>query len=436
MPQHSLPRKSKSFEMRTALRTVLTSLGAGTLALVQVAGASAQANEKMVHIFGTASSGYALGGYNPYGGVILDSAGNLYGTAAYGGSHGYGMVFEMLKGANGQWTEKALFNFGDVADDGAYAPLAGLVFDRAGNLFGTTLGGGGSADQYGTVFELSPTASGKWTFKIVHVFGGTDGQQPRSPLTMDSAGDLYGTTSENGLYGKGTVFKLTRGAGGVWTEETVYSFGAVSGDGGYSFEPVAIDSSGNIWGTSQQLGAYGFGAIYEISPNSSGGWTETIVHSFAGGTDGAYPECGFIFDAAGNLYGTTTYGGSSSHGIIFELSPAVGGGWTMTTLYNFDGTDGYDAMGNLAFGPDGTLYGTTWSGGAYGQGNVFALKPSVGGTWSAKNLHSFQGGQGGCDPWSGVALDSAGNLYGTTLYCGIGQGFNGVGTVFEIVPQR
>jgi uncharacterized repeat protein (TIGR03803 family) len=416
---------------RKALRPVLiVILSVGLLACMLATRALAQGTEKIVHVFGLSSN---VGGVNPYGGVVLDSAGNLYGTTNYGGAKGFGMVFEMSRGDNGQWIEKGIDNFGEIGDDEAYGPIGGLVFDQVGNLYGTTIGGGTNGEG-GTLFELSPAANGKWISRTLYAFGnGMDGKDPRSTLIFDAAGNLYGTTVSGGTYGEGTVFRLSRVSGGDWQESVLYSFGTTSADAGQPNQPVAIDALGNIWGTTQEMGAYDLGAIYELSPNSSGGWTETIIHDFAGGADGAYPQCGLIFDASGNLYGTVGNGGANGNGYVFELSPSDGG-WTMTTLHNFDGVDGFGAIGNLVFGPSGILYGVTWQGGSFGDGNVYALRPTADGTWREENLHSFHGGPQGCEPDAGVALDSAGNLYGTTLYCGSGQGVDGSGVVFEIVP--
>jgi len=416
-----------------ARRILVTLLAGGLLTFLVVTQARAQNNEEIVHIFGT---GGGIDGADPYGGVVLDSAGNLYGTANYGGSHHLGLVWKMSRGANGQWSETPIYNFGDANDDGSYGPLSGLVFDQVGNLYGTTIGGGQPSGQAGTVFELSPGATGKWLYKHIHSFGGVEGQQPRSAVIFDSVGNLYGNTSENGLYNEGTVFKLARGSGGVWQEETLYSFGANPGDATGANQSVVIDSSGNIWGTIYVGGAYGLGAIYELTPNSIGGWTETIIHSFAGGSDGAYPQCTLTFDANGNLYGTVGYEGPSGDGYVYELSPASGGGWTMTMIYDLAGVEGRGAYGKLTFDTAGNLYGATLDGGAYGEGNVFVLKRAPGGTWTGKNLHSLRGGVQGCEVDGGVSLDSAGNLYGTTLYCGNGEGVYGSGMVFEIIPAH
>lgn len=414
-----------------------TAILGSLLVLISCAWVQAQNSETIVHIFATHAVG-GIGGVDPWGGVVIDASGNLYGTTNYGGKGNEGVVYEMSRGTAGQWVEKVIYYFGETSDEGEYGPLAGLVMDRQGNLYGTTIGGGGSSDQGGSVFELSPSASGKWIEKVLYAFGNVfgDALQPRSAVTLDSAGNIYGTTVEGGAYGKGAIFKLTRGEGGVWTESVLYSFGATTGDAGQPNQPLAIDSFGNLWGTTYEMGASGLGAIYELSPGQGGSYTEKVVYSFTGGADGGYPQCGFILDALGNLYGTTGSYGANNHGTVFELSPTTGGSWTLTTLYAFDNAEGDGANGNLLFDPTGNLYGVTWQGGSAGQGNVFRLSPSADGTWTVKTVHSFLGEQQGCQPDAGVVMDSAGNLYGTTLYCGSGQGVYGSGVVYEIVASR
>jgi uncharacterized repeat protein (TIGR03803 family) len=417
-----------------AMRNLLLAALGAFMLFMPASASAAQDAEVLVHVFGSDGSG--AGGVEPYGGVVLDSSGNAYGTASYGGAFGRGLVWEMYRGANGQWTEKRIYNFGEANGDDSYGPLAGLVFDHAGSLYGTTIGGGQPAGQAGTVFELSLDIDGEWIYKRIHTFGVAEGQQPRSAVVFDSAGNLYGNTSEGGAYNEGTIFKLIRGSDGTWLEQTLYSFGANSQDSGGAFQPVALDASGNIWGTLYTGGTYGLGAIFELSPNSSGDWIETIVYSFPGGTNGEYPQCGLIFDAKGNLYGTVSYGGSSDEGLVYELSPSGNGGWTTTTLYDVGNVEGFIPYGSLTFGKSGNLYGATWQGGPLEMGNIYALHLTPAGVWTGKNIHSLRGGLQGCRPDGPVAMDSAGNLYDTTLLCGEGQGTNGAGVVFEIATTQ
>ena len=229
----------------------------------------------------------------------------------------------------GTWgAEKKLHNFIRNGTDGIY-PSAGLIFDTDGNLYGTTYGGG---DYYrGTVFEMTPNGSGGWTEKKLHNFGnGTDGANPQDDLIFDAAGNLYGTTGEGGSNacggpGCGTAFELMSDGGGTWTEKRLHNFGNGT-DGVYPYGALIFDADGNLYGTTYGGGSnactgFGCGVAFEMTPNGSGGWTEKKLHNFGSGTDGANPSASLIFDAEGNLYGTTTYGGSHNGGTVFEITP-------------------------------------------------------------------------------------------------------------------
>jgi uncharacterized repeat protein (TIGR03803 family) len=313
------------------------------------------------------------------------------------------------------WMEKVLHNFNNNGTDGYY-PRASLISDAAGNLYGTTIYG--STYGWGTVFELTPTTGGGWTEQVLHSFGnGTDGGEPRASLIFDAAGNLYGTTYGGGIYchsigGCGTVFELTLTAGGNWTEAVLYNFGSFTDDG---YEPSAsliFDAAGNLYGTTQFGGIHGWGTVFELTPTTGGGWSEQVLLNF--GTGGAFPQAGLIFDAAGNLYGTTSEGGTNI-GTVFELTPNVGGGWTETVLHNFgSGTDGSYPYAGLIFDAAGNLYGTTQYGGTYnscsgGCGTVFELTPTAGGKWTEQVLLNFNG-TGGANPYAGLIFDAAGHL--------------------------
>ena len=374
-------------------------------------------NEKVLHDF----SNNGTDGFYPYGGLIFDAAGNLYGTTQVGGTYNNGTAFELTPTAGGGWTEQVLYSFGGGLYDG-------LIFDAAGNLYGTM--GGGGVGGYGTVFELTPTAGGGWSEEVLYSFGeGTDGGGPYAGVIFDKNGNLYGTTTKGGTYGWGTVFELTPAAGGGWTETVLHSFNNNGTDGYTPLAGLIFDAVGNLYGTTWHGGAYGYpgGTVFELTPTAGGGWTETVLHSF-NGTDGSNPYAGLIFDVAGNLYGTTSNGGDYGLGTVFELTPAAGGGWTEQVLHSFNGTDGNGPIAGLIFDKNGDLYGTTAGGGNYGHGTVFELTPTAGGGWAEQVLLSFEGSGGG-DPQSGLIFDAAGNLYGTTQ-----NGGAGVGTVFELSP--
>jgi len=275
-----------------------------------------------------------MDGANPKASLIWDAAGNLYGTTANGGVYRAGTVFEMTPRAEGGWTEKVLHNFGSNGDghsgvDGRY-PQVSLIWDAAGNLYGTTQWGGTHDDNgtcyqlgCGTVFELTPRQGAGWTEKVLHNFGsGMDGVHPWASLIWDAAGNLYGTTSEGGTHGPhgpGTVFELSPQSGGGWTEKVVHNFDG--DDGGDPFAGLIFDAAGNLYGTTEAGGDYYAGTVFELTPNGSGGWTEKVLHNFGSGMDGADPNASLIWDAAGNLYGTTTQGGTHGGGTVYEITP-------------------------------------------------------------------------------------------------------------------
>jgi uncharacterized repeat protein (TIGR03803 family) len=285
---------------------------------------------------------------------------------------------------NGKWKEKVLHGFGRGKD--GYKPTASLIFDPTGNLYGTTAGGGSVGLGLGTVFQLTPRTNGKWKEKVLHSFGnGTDGANPDAGLIIDAAGNLYGTTPTGGAYsGYGTVFQLAPGTQGRWKEKVLHSFGNGT-DGIMPDASVIIDAIGNLYGTTQLGGAYGNGTVFELNPKAGGGWTEKVLTSFNKSTDGTTPSAGLIFDAAGNLYGTAAYGGAYEfYGTVFRLASGTSGRWKETVLHSFtdNGTDGYYPYASLIFNAAGNLYGTTLEGGASGCaggyetcGTIFEITP-------------------------------------------------------------
>ena len=327
-------------------------------------------------------------------------------------------------------TESVLHNFNDNDKDG-YNPIAGLIFDASGNLYGTTKEGG--AFGLGTVFELTPKAGGGWTETVLHNFNGNgeDGAYPVASMILDASGNLYGTTLEYGVFGLGTVFELTPQTGGGWKEKVLLSFN--DHGGAYPAASLILDASGNLYGTTYEGGAFGVGTVFELTPKTGGGWKEKVLHDFNNnGKDGSYPEAGLIFDDTGNLYGTTYGGGAYNVGALFGLTPKASGGWAEKILHNFNdsGKDGAYPVAGLIVDTSGNLYGTTY-GGAFGLGTAFELTPNAGGGWKEKILHSFNdNGKGGNHPQASLVFDAAGNLYSTT-YDG---GAYGDGTVFEITP--
>ena len=414
---------------------LLTLATLATIVLATSLKASAQ-TEQVLHTFNSPGDGS-----QPFGGLIFDSAGNLYGTTSFGGAYTNGSVFELSPNGTGGFVYHLLYSFNPNLGDGAN-PYGALVFDNVGNLYGTTYGGGGG--NSGTVFELSPQAGGVWTETIVHSFKPQqgDGRYPLAGLMMGSKGFLYGTTSQGGSgttcgsSGCGTVFVLIPRSGGVWPEKIIHSFDGGTTDGA---SPVAniVLHSGKLYGTTQVGGAGGSvnsGTVFELAPNGSGSWTETILHSFTNaGSDGYNPDAAVVFDSAGNLYGTTNAGGANNYGTVFELSPNAGGNWTETVIHDFysiPGVDGiYPESAGLTFDASGNLYGTAAAGGANANGIVYKLTPGSGGGWTETVVFAFNGTDGN-QPVSGVTLDRINNIYGSTEYGGTNFG----GTAFKIVP--
>jgi uncharacterized repeat protein (TIGR03803 family) len=279
-----------------------------------------------------------------------------------------------------------------------------------------------------------------WTEAVLFRFGFGAGSLPTGDITFDAAGNIYGTTLSGGDYshcgglGCGTVYQLTL-SGGVWTENILHSF-TDGADGEYPNSGVVLDQVGNLYGTAPQDGSgQATGLVFKFVPSGSG-WTQSIVYHFQNGADGNHPWGGLIFDEAGNLYGTTTYGGSGNGGTVFQLSPS-GGAWNFNLLEGLPGhvhPDGSEAK--LVRDNAGNLYGTTVKNGAYGYGNVFELTPS-GGAWTYTSLHDFTRGSDGAYPYGGLALDSNGNLYGTAFgggNTGAECSTNYCGVVYEITP--
>jgi uncharacterized repeat protein (TIGR03803 family) len=343
-------------------------------------------NEKVLYSF----MGGADGG-GPRAGVIRDSAGNLYGTAYYGGTRGAGTVYKL--GPAGH--ETVLYNFTGGTDGGE--PLAGVIRDSSGNLYGTTSYGGTASA--GVVYQVSTVGQETVLYRFT---GGVDGQWPFGGVIRDSAGNLYGTAYAGGADNAGVVYELDAAG----QETVLYNFTGRT-DGGSPWAGVIRDSAGNLYGATSDGGASACGAAYELDTTGQ----ETVLFSFPSSIDGFYTEGGLVRDSAGNLYGTTTNGGGANAGVVYELA-ATG---QETVLYTFTGaTDGGTPEAGVIRDPDGNLYGTTAAGGTAGFGVVYKLDTAGNETV----LHSFTGGTDGDNPFAGVIRDSEGNLYGTTRYGG------------------
>lgn len=364
--------------------------------------------ETVLHSF----TGGSDGEY-PQAGLIRDDAGNLYGTTEFGGASSLGTVFELAPDG----TETVLYSFTGGSD--GENPYATLTRDRAGNLYGTTVGGGGGncigpPAGCGAVFEVAATG----TETVLYSFmGGRDGAYPLAGLTKGNHGEFFGATEFGGSRNFGTIFKLTRSG-----HKTVLHSFTKGGDGRYPGASLIRDSAGNLYGTTENGGARRFGTVFKVAADGS----ETVLYSFSGRKDGSTPLAGLIRDTLGNLFGTTVYGGAGGNGTVFKLAR----NGTEKVLYSFSGgNDGGRPQAGLISDKKGDLFGTTVLGGASGLGTVFELaadgKETV--------LHSFSGGSDGATPVARLKMTSAGNLYGTTIYGGGSSNcLGGCGTVFEI----
>lgn len=368
-------------------------------------------------------------GATSFGSLTFDHAGNLYGTASAGGFKGNdcpragcGTVFKMTQRGAG-WIFTPLYSF--QGDPDAAVPYAGVTIGPNGSLYGTTIFGGGFG--YGSVFNLQPPAHttnntlGNWTDTVLHGFGGLDGANPAyGSLVFDPAGNLYGTTANGGAECDdggycGSVFKLAPSGGG-WSL-TAFNFPGGSG-GSNPVSGVILDSAGKLYGTTG-IGDFPV-VVYKLTWLGSG-WGETVLYTFA---DFENAQGGVIFDPSGNLFGTTL-------DTAYQLTPA-GGQWNYTLLHSFAENNG--PQSGLIRDAGGNLYGAACGDNVVTFGFVFRLTPSQG-SWTFTDLHDFTGGSGGSCPWGGVAMDAAGNLYGTTLWGGgPGCGVPGCGVVWELTP--
>jgi uncharacterized repeat protein (TIGR03803 family) len=359
--------------------------------------------------------------------------GNLYGTTETGGILGYGVVFELAPNGNGGWNQTVLHEFalGEIPPQDGGFPTSNVIFDSAGNIYGTTMfGSAGNCGDCGTVFELTPNGT-SWTQTILYSFmAGDDGAHPQSGLIMDAAGNLYGTTSLGGPNNTGTVFELSR-SGDTWTEKIIYAIPSNDSIGMYA--GLAMDGAGNLYGAS---GA----TVFELSPNGNGGWNPSILATFSPSGKGPFDAEGtLVLDQAGNLYGTSAWGGANNLGTVYKLTHK-NGSWQESVLYSFPANraQGSHPWGGVVLDAAGNIYGTAMTGGlnsTYCQltcGTVFELSP-VGGSYEEKTLAEFNYIDGST-PMASLVLDSAGKLYGTTFAGGaLGGGI--AGTVFEVNPS-
>jgi uncharacterized repeat protein (TIGR03803 family) len=318
-------------------------------------------------------------GGEPYKGVVIDSQGNLYGTTVVGGlslgpciDSGCGVVYKVSQ-SGGKWTQSVIYSF--TGGDDGFGPGGALVFDSHGNLDGMTPTGG--ANGLGTVFQLQPTASGPWQLRLLHTFaGGNDGATGSAGrLLIGPKGDLFGVATAGGVNGAGTVFGLTPVTQGEWTSTTLYSFQGLSA-AGFPYGGLVFDGQGSFFGTTYYDGANDLGTIYRLE-FQHGAWHESTVHNFAGGADGSGPIATLAADASGNLYGTTSEGGTAcSCGTIFKLTRMPHRQWAYSVVYRFRGApDGAFPYNGLILNSSGTFFGATTQGGASDEGAIYQFTP-------------------------------------------------------------
>jgi uncharacterized repeat protein (TIGR03803 family) len=426
------------------MKRLLASVSWGCVLVAAVAllfvSAGSASTERILYSF----SGKQDGG-QPNCDLVMGDNGALYGTSQVGGNlnacrgAGCGAVFQLTHTTRG-WKETVLFSFNGKDGD---SPVSGAILQGADALYGTTAYGG--ADGKGVVFELKPDSNQTWKETLLHTFAGSqDGTTPFGDLLSDSDGNLYGTTrygpGSGHETGYGTVFELQAANG--WSEQQLYEF-AGSPDGADPYAGLTSDAQGNFYGVTFNGGNSNSncwqgscGTVFMLSPQAGGGFTETLLHMFCSGScsDGGNPKAGVIFDHKGNLYGTTVRN-AGSKGTVFELSPNSDGTWTETVIYTFDGRHGDDPDGGLLFDQKGNLYGVTDVGGTGGNcpagcGTAYKLTPKPAGGWTHSVLHYFGRKGDGTHPRRNLIIDEAGNLYGVTP----AGGEYGQGIVFEITP--
>jgi uncharacterized repeat protein (TIGR03803 family) len=373
---------------------------------------------KVLHAIGAGTDGGGL--WSP---VVFDAHGNLYGSTSGGGTHGYGTVFKLTPMPNGKWSESILHNFPVSSSDGQVS-IGGVALDSEGNIYGTTEGGIGQA-IHGMVYKLT-LGPQWWSETVLHRFGPNDvAGAPLGQLTRDESGNLYGT-------GGDVAFEVSPGPDG-WKETILHVFTGKNGDGNGPAAGMRLDAAGNLYSTTEHGGSSarcdaGCGTAYELQRQADGTWKRIILHSFNAYNDGGFP--GFAdklaIDKAGNPYGTAS-GGLSGNGVIFHLYGAANGQWKENVLFNIPtAADGVEPSSGVIMDGAGNLYGTTIAGGdaSCDCGVVFKLAPGSNGTWNYTVLHRFTGDE----PDANLTLDAKGNIYGTTATGGVG----GAGVVFEI----
>jgi uncharacterized repeat protein (TIGR03803 family) len=360
--------------------------------------------------------------------IAIDAAGNLYGTSVLGGDFGGGTVWQLSPVGNG-WVHTVLYNFTGGVDGGE--PYKGVTLDGAGNLYGTAVTGGSGSCEGGCGVTYQLTKSGDtWTQRVIHAFtGGADGSGPGARVAVDKRGNLYGMTPTGGANGLGVIYLLRPKASAGWSFRVIHTFTGGS-DGSSGSAGKMVFRGGRVFGAATAGGNHSAGAIFQLTPTQTGEWDFKTLYSFQGAPDGVFPYGAVLFDSAGNIYGTTYYGGTNGIGAVYKLIPTTSGEWNETVLYSFqNGNDGNSSISNLVFDAAGNLYGTTSEGGL-GSGTIFQLTPGPNGTWTESIPHSFQGTPDGAFPYAGMVGDGLGNFFGATVH----GGDDGDGTIYRFTP--
>jgi uncharacterized repeat protein (TIGR03803 family) len=402
------------------------------LTLVLATGSYAQ-TLKVLHDFGVTASDGNL----PSGPLLKDAAGNLYGMTSTGGAHNLGTVYRLSPTSAGGFKETVLYSFKGGLTDGALpqGPLvrdsAGHLYGvtEAGGIDATVCTSPNPG--CGVVFKLTLTSTGRWAESVLHRFTGTDGGNSFAGLVRDSKGNFYGATSVGGSKGLGTVYKLSPISTG-WKQTVLHSFtGGTDGAAPFMFETaLTLDSLGNIYGSTYQGGgaAASAGIVFELIPQTSGAWTEKILYTFQGGADGSQPLCGVILDKSGNVYGTTLKGGTQvGSGTVFKLTAANGYAKTILHDFNVFTDPAKEAPHTLLFDANGNLFGTT-------EYALYKLTPGSSG-WSETALWVFDNSQdqGANTVYEPAIMDAQGNFWGATLWGGQAGATTG-GVAWDFIP--
>lgn len=408
------------------MRAFLHSVVILAVAAILAVGARAASTTQVIYSFG----GDADGEYTDTD-LVMDRAGNIYGSSVQGGDFASGTVFQ-LSPSGGSWIHSVLYSFTGGNDGGE--PYKGVTLDAQGNLYGTAVTGGTGACEggCGVVYKLT-NSGGVWTQSVIHNFNGNDGSGPGSGVTFDKHGNLYGVTPTGGANGLGVIFQMRADTGGSWKFKVIHNFtGGSDGSSGMAGRLI-LDQAGNLYGVATTGGANGSGVAFELVRSQTGQFTFKTLYAFKGQPDAGFPYGGLLFDRFGNLYGTTYYDGANDLGSVYQLAAQSDGTFKERVLYSFKGgSDGDGPISTLVADQAGNLYGTASEAGAgsCGCGTVFKLTHGSSGKWGESTAYSFTGAPDGAFVYNGMVKDAAGNIYGATVHGGTGN----EGAIYQFIP--